>query len=508
MAFQIFISYARDDDIAPPELPQAKGFVANLRDQLEYNFKGLGQPRPKFWEDTRIQNAEQFGPIIVRALEESELLLFVLSRNSIKREWCMKELEHFANRWGDRAKERIVVVHKHHVPREEHPPLAQGQEGYRFFATDSDAKPGFEVEYFERGEVRNQKYYEQINSLSRFLWTRQSETELSPSGTSAETLLIPSLLGPDLSETPDHPNGRTVFVAKPAADMQQAYHRLIRELAGRGYAVSPSPNEEIPNDSSAKEFIEQALSVAEASVHLLGEGAGYAPEEQSPIVKLQLSLAAQCASDDAFRRIIWAPKQLARSDADTESIERDPLAVLDRFDKSLSTDKIEGGYLTKFIEFLVRYLNQSGVRQLAMQSPLDADGKVYIYHSSEDTEYALTLASVFESRNVTPILPALEGDPAELSAFHARNLKNCDAVILCWAASSEVWMRSRAAELGDWHTLGRAAPFSCRGLVAGPPPGQRKSVYVRLPPRTEIDVVIDLTKAGQPSPEVLQPLLS
>jgi hypothetical protein len=69
-----------------------------------------------------------------------------------------------------------------------------------------------------------------------------------------------------------------------------------------------------------------------------------------------------------------------------------------------------------------------------------------------------------------------------------------------------VWIRSNAAEL-KWDRLGRKAPFQFRGVVAGPPPQQPKNRFRKIPPRTDIDLVIDATDASSPPPEALQPLL-
>src|SRR5438445_11187569 len=85
---QIFISYARDDDAAPPDLSreEAKGFVTSLHEQLLYEFQELGQPRPKIWRDTRgINPGDQFEPLIDEAIAASSLLVVVLSRNWLTR---------------------------------------------------------------------------------------------------------------------------------------------------------------------------------------------------------------------------------------------------------------------------------------------------------------------------------------------------------------------------------------------------------------------------------------
>jgi hypothetical protein len=78
---------------------------------------------------------------------------------------------------------------------------------------------------------------------------------------------------------------------------------------------------------------------------------------------------------------------------------------------------------------------------------------------------------------------------------------------LCWAKAAEVWVKSQSRELKNWRDLGRDKRFACRGLVAGPPPGERKELLVQLPPRNEIDVVLDLTAYEKPLPEALDPLI-
>src|ERR1700741_2858158 len=115
---QIFISSARDDEARPPGAPDSLGFVTTLHDQLLFEFKRLGHPRPKLWRDTKsIEKAHQFEPRLEEAIKKSSLLLVVLSKNWMASEWCRRELETFAEHWrGDpRLRERIIVASKRHV---------------------------------------------------------------------------------------------------------------------------------------------------------------------------------------------------------------------------------------------------------------------------------------------------------------------------------------------------------------------------------------------------------
>jgi hypothetical protein len=212
------------------------------------------------------------------------------------------------------------------------------------------------------------------------------------------------------------------------------------------------------------------------------------------------------ASVTSFRRIVWAPKILIE-DAAAEAVQRDPLAVLARFDAQLPSDKIDGSEISKFTEFVVQHLDRTSPRAEVLDA-IESDSRIYVYHRPEDSEFALDLARVLQQRKIEPVFPAFEGDPAELKAWHREALMECDAVVLCWATAPEVWIKTTARELRSWRELGREKKFACRGLLAGPPPGERKEFLMELPPRSEIDVILDLTKMDKLSPESLDPLIA
>lgn len=500
---QIFLSYARDDDLLPPNLPtgnQASGFVTALYNQLLYEFRNLGGARPELWRDVHgIERADQFASVIETQIEKSDLLLVVLSPNWIKREWCKRELEAFGRRWGADAMQRVVVVSKRSVPLHMRPPMLQGQEGYDFFFLEPGASPGEELQYFDRGQVIDDRYYEQVTDLARYL-SSFSERRSKPRAPQAESV-------------PSRPvNTRTVYVAKPAADMRAAYGRIVEELQGRQFIVVPSIQSEMPHDHTATDVIDAALAGADLSVHLLGDKAGYAPEDADPIVKLQLARAAlrgDSVPDERnqphFHRVIWAPRVMTDGAAGQE---RDPAAVLAKFGAHLPADKLVGENLSKFVDFLIQRLDD----QVIAQEPLvagdeECDSSVYVYHRPEDQDYALELAKLLQTQHLEPRLPALEGDPAELSALHREELQNCTSVVLCWANASEVWVKATARELAKWRDLGRSEKFAVRAVVALPPPGQRKVVLGSFPPRNEIDMVLDLTAVETIEQDLLKPII-
>lgn len=352
---QIFISYARDDDAQPPNVPEAKGFVTFLHDMLHFEFTQLGHPRPKIWRDTTggVDLGQQFEPVIDKAIAASSILLVVMSRNWLDRPYCQRELTMFAERWragGELSvRNRIVVVNKHNILPHARPALLQGQVGYSFFSPDETGDAALEQEYFTLGKIRDDRYWDRLRQLANYL--RRITVDLSPK--SAASVDEPQ----SHVQSPGEPShrtgvGRTIYLAKPALDMRMAYDSLVKELSGRGFTLVPDPAKDIPNDLTAVEFIDEALALSEISVHLLGDNRGYAPDETEPIVKLQLARAAagtnsvKVQATGVFRRrIIWAPKILERAET---AVEREPLLVLARFDELRATDLVEGGSLASW----------------------------------------------------------------------------------------------------------------------------------------------------------------
>ena len=100
------------------------------------------------------------------------------------------------------------------------------------------------------------------------------------------------------------------------------------------------------------------------SIHLIGE-----EDANDQRTSLQLARARKKAEatyldgTTKFRRIIWVPRIIDRSvDDRSPPTIRDPLAILSRFDKQLSTNKVDADILSKFVEFLLQYLGETAPR--------------------------------------------------------------------------------------------------------------------------------------------------
>ncbi len=511
MAGEIFISYARKDDRAP-DLPGAQGFVSSLHNQLLAAFEDRGPPTPTVFRDVKqIQPSDQFEARLSQALRDARLLLVVLSRNWLapEREWCHRELATFvelAKAGGatdDELRERIVVVRRHAIPHGDHPEWLRGQSGFDLLEVDREN--GKEQPFFnaDRGRAVNDRWFSTIGDLADDL--RQRIAKVTPPAAVPE------------NKPPVQPNGRRLFVACPAGDMEGSWNIVVEELSRRGFEILPEPTAAIPRaGAAATAMIRDAVADAELSIHLLGEGEGFRPEGADPIVRLQLDLAAArtpapngSADPRAFHRLIWAPRIMPG--AEDGAAPREPFQVLathsglpvdGRPEQALHPgDKLHADTLAKFVDFLFQHLALVAPRAVE-QIALEPGAEVYVEHHELDRAYAVTVARSLRELGLRPALPAAQGDPAQVAAWHRRNLKRCAGVVVCWAKAGDVWVLATADEHED-PSLGREQPFRSRAIVLLPPPDQVKIDADLLVETVGIKQLIDAS-ADEPTSAGLQ----
>ena len=125
-------------------------------------------PEALLWRDAnKIAEAERFAPKIDAGLREARLLLAVLSRNYVKRPYCLHELKSFAELKGDEA---IVRIGKHLVGEKDIPGPLKEREGYNFFVDQSRDRRG--RGFFDRGEVVDGRYHQAMRRLARYVFGR------------------------------------------------------------------------------------------------------------------------------------------------------------------------------------------------------------------------------------------------------------------------------------------------------------------------------------------------
>ena len=301
-----FISYAHDDNLPLGGGQDEEGFVSFLQRMLEVKLRDIGAQEARLWRDAKcFSNGDPYDVEIEDALKKSAILVVVMSRNWLKRPYCLKELDEFVRfrktSGVANVEERIVVVGKQYVPKAERPAPLQVQEGFAFYDRDPQDDVAGEKPFFDLGAACNKRFFDARNFLAEHLQKRIQRI-LAGAGTGTS---------PPYDVRIAAPTGRTVYLAKPAVDMEAAYNRLALELQGRGYNVVPDVSSNIPN-TGAREYIDDALKSAELSIHLVGEKPGFAPDDDDlpRIVKLQLARARTGGIGSGRRRREIPPGRL------------------------------------------------------------------------------------------------------------------------------------------------------------------------------------------------------
>lgn len=508
MSADIFISYARKDNQTARELALSKGFVTALHERIAANFDDLGPPVPSVFRDTQlIDPAEQFEQRLGGALQAAKLMIVVLSRNWLVSEWCVRELETFVGKWQrlseteQQIKERLFLVLKHVIPPDKRPAWLQGQSGFPLVMLDRENDT--EVDFYDADlcQVTSGEWFTQCRGLAKGLRKRLQGAEPA---TDADT---------DASD--ESPAGRaTVYLARPAADMLASYDTLRVELTRRKIRVVPDASQPIPTEGArAIETIDGALAEAALSIHLVGDKLGFQPEDATPIVRLQLDRAARLAAAAAdarpFHRLIWVPQVLPG--ALPGAATRDPFKSLAEHYKGAFViapgDKVDGDTLAKFTQFVMQHLEQIARPARPANRAVASGSQVYVQHSEDDGAVAEGVAESLTRLGYAPLLPILEGAPADREQVHRDALGTADAVLLCWARAPAFWVRSKLSELRRWQEVGRDRAFQTRAVVVLPPDTPDKDRLRRFgfPPQ-DLDGTIDASQAAL-APEQLDALL-
>ena len=173
------------------------------------------------------------------------------------------------------------------------------------------------------------------------------------------------------------------------------------------------------------------------------------------------------------------------------------MTVLNSFDGYKSGVQLYGDVSSAFLNSLRRFLEERRPKDKEEprpdHGPKPPSSRIYVWHRQDDRAFARKVRGWLRQHDAEALSPGSDEDP-DRNTLHTRNLRDCDAVFLCWADATDVWALNSARELRNWQNLGRKEAFSVRGLVLGPPPGESKCEEDLPSIPHEIDECLDLSK--------------
>ena len=493
MHFQhhIFISYAHIDDQSLRE--GEPGWISQFHRALEVRVSQLLGKKPRIWRDPKLQGNDLFGDELLSRLPEAALLISILSPRYVRSEWCTREVAEFyrasEQSGGARVANqmRIFKVVKTPVPLEKHPAEIQEVLGYDFFASDPETGRAHELEQTP-GLDTERLYWAKLDDLAYDICDMLQSLGADQSTTTRLALPLHQL--------------RTIYVARSTFDLEEEHDAIRRHLKRQGHTVLP--DRQLPLVYSRFDAaVRRDLAQCQMSIHLVGREYGLVPDgarKSAPV--LQNELAMERAADGELLRLLWLPPDLQIEDErQREFVDR----LRNDAGMLRGADLLE----TPFEDLKTVIQQKLHPPEKAAEPPpgqiAAVEGEeflsLYLICDQRDAESTSVLEDCLFDQGFEVILPAFEGEEAQIREDHEENLRSCDAVLIFYGQGNDLWLRKQLRELKKCAALGRSGPLLAKGIYVAPPETPRKA---RL--RTHEATVLHQENGF--APEVLQPFLA
>jgi hypothetical protein len=456
----LFVSYAHIDDQSMTE--GQKGWISTFHRALEVRLGQLLGKQPRIWRDPKLAGNDYFADRLVDRLPRSAALVSVVSPRYVKSDWCRREVEEFCKaseesgglRVADKA--RLFKVVKTPVPLAEHPAELQELLGYEFYTVEPETGRSRELNHLADPEAQR-KYWTRLDDLAHDI---------------SELLAL-------LEAGPASGGQGVIYLAETSFDLKEKRDAVKRELQGHGYTVLPDrPLPLCGPDCVA--LVREQLTRCRLSVHMVGQSYGVVPEGSTDsLVALQHELAIERGTAGGFSRLIWLPAGLGGSGGGDERQQR--------FVEHLQTDaRLERG--ADLLESPLEDFKAALHRRLAArpEAPAEdpsqglADGgpsRIYLICDQRDLGATAPLEDHLFDHGFEVILPAFDGDEAQVRRDHEESLALCDAALLYYGAGSELWLRQKLREVQKAAAYGRSGPIAHRAVYLGPPGNPQKARF-------------------------------
>jgi hypothetical protein len=449
---RIFISYTHKDNAKLTD--EQQGWVDRFHEALKLRVDTLFGREIDFWRDLKVEGNDILTASIEDALQDSSLLVSVVSPGYLNSEWCAKELRLFcesALKAGGvevGTKSRIYNVIKTPI-REAHLRNLPGMVapiGYPFHRIDDR---GIAWEYDPRmGKEARHEFLAKVNELAHDLCQMLESSEQSNGRRTVES------------------SGIAVYLAETTSDMVTASEMLRRELHQFGHLVLPESR--LRHTHEYAERVRSDLQRVRISIHPIGRYCGVIPEDlDRSVVEIQYGLAGEAAElRTDFTRIAWmlpgTKAADARQQAFIDAVQNDAHLMVTSLE-TLKT-RIQG------------ILAQSSPRPVT-PTPMSAGAEVYLICDAVDEVAAKPIEDYLFSLGFEVNRPLLEGDESAMREDHEENLKSCDAVLIFYGKASEFWLRRKLRDLQKAFGYGRTRPFLTKAVFLADPKTPEKAHF-------------------------------
>ena len=445
----VFVSYAHADD--KPRGGDPQGWVTKLREDLEATVEQFGLREFSVYQDYQglAPNLPLTGQLML-AMEESAVLLLILSPAYIESEWCQREKNAFLGRI-DPSSGRVFVAERRPPGAEPVPPELEELLRLRFYAPGTPPNP---LDPFDKRT--DDKFLAAVEKLGYHL-ERQLRA-MNHLGV-VETAAVPM-----------DPKERTlIFMAEVPPDLDRLREQMKTSLDQFGIDVVPRDYYQ-EQDAELRPKVEEDLERCDIFVQILGGS-------PDPRARLQFD----CAVEAGKKMFVW----------------RDPRIPLERvrdpeYLRFLRGEHVRAESLNSF---------QKTVREEALKPPPPPPpppkpgSYVFVHMDEADRSLAEAILRVLSTHQAEGILASAEDvSAADVSAEQADaefkdELTECSALILVrgqndrWVTATWRRLRKMLPEVmtrriehgqGDLHI----ALFDRPPPEKGPPPVVAPNLHI------------------------------
>lgn len=526
--YDIFISYAHQNNKPMKPGSEGLGWVDYFQDQLCNILRDKLSGEVAIFRDPKLNGYENFSDQLAEALQQSAVLISILSPRYIQSVECLKELRKFTEMNADKpanCKGRVLKVVKSNI--EGKTTALDGQVllanikeliEHRFYRKDE--RTG---EYEDLNPVMRSKdveaFYEVVEDVANdlekiFRLLRPASGPLSlpasapamplapvPTPAAVAPAPNPLLISPSVPPPPPTPEQHrtnsadeaekpTVYLAEPAKD-QVENHKLIKlELLQFKFRVLPDQ----PLPANVKEYdqaVQRYLEQAQLSVHLLGESYGEIldiDDEERSTPHVQYDLAVALAQAGKLTQLVWLPPGLTLK----------PGGKQDKLVTQVKNSSRE--YLQVKLEDLKTEIhNKLKPPPKDIWAELAGDPvTVCLFCHEQDFAQVGPLFSYLKLEEAYKVkLPLQDQEPPEK---YKQLLQSSDAVLLYYGAADEEWFSNMWRVIQKLSTTGRTKPLAAKAIYIGECETKEKSLLSSSDP-------LVLKNYAPFTPEIIAPFI-
>jgi hypothetical protein len=418
----IFISYAHVDDKAFGDQP--KGWVTNLVDALKTKLaEYLGREEYfDLWQDrNKLHGNDLIQDTIMETLDQTDILLIILSPGYLNSKWCQLELDRFVEKMQSHKDiTRVFVVEKN---KADPPDCLKGLLNYRFWEQKDSKKAPTVFGAFKPDET----FYQVVNDIA---YEMSQKLELIKQQTPVQPQVV------------DH--RPQIYLARPAEDSFKPYEEVKRFLDSEGYRVVPETHIGYMNPTQYQEDVNKIMASCKAYVQVVGCSPGKLSPELPGICVLQ----HDCACKKDIPRLIW------RGKIDVEQI----------------GDQKHKEFVSLESEFInIEQFKQSILQKLKPKRPKKRLPPSFVFVNARlvDLKISDKIIKILENHRIAALKLRTTGKRSDIQEDFKDNLKTCNGLIVVYGKSDFKWAKNMLIKC--YKVCITREKFHAFALYQGPP---------------------------------------